>query len=252
MQPGEQDLFRAVELDPDLRQGWLNIGGLLLSRQDFKGALEAFEVARKLDPEELDNELNIGAVLLLEGRLPEASPHFDRYVERAEDGAEANYLVSTNYALAGYAALAIRHLQAAVALNERVRLRARTDPNFESIAEDPRYQEILSLDDFRPAPGSYSARQEFDTPYETTEGKLLGAVIDALNRMQVPFSRRIEVTPSWALIWGDLRIKVLQSGVRGVVEIGAPPGSFTPAEWKARTEAFFAHVKYELAPKIPE
>ena len=35
----EADLRRAVELDPDYSEAWVNLAGVLLSRWDFEGAV---------------------------------------------------------------------------------------------------------------------------------------------------------------------------------------------------------------------
>ena len=39
--PAEAAYRKALELDPDLLEAWVNLGGVLMARWDFKGSLEA-------------------------------------------------------------------------------------------------------------------------------------------------------------------------------------------------------------------
>ncbi|HVS14645.1 MAG TPA: tetratricopeptide repeat protein [Thermoanaerobaculia bacterium] len=250
---GAADLERALELDPTQRQGWLNRAGLAMSDQQYEQALTAFERARDLDPAAVDNDLNLGATLLLLGRVPEATGHFARYVEATGGATESLLLIAKNYALAGYQALALDHLRRAIAADERSRMAARTDPAFEDLATTREFQEILVTDVYTPPAGSFLASDVYEVPYETAQGKLLGAVVDALRGQRLPFDPRIEVTDTWSLIWADLRVKIspAEDPARGRVSLSAPPGRFTPAEWKRITDELFARIRYQLAPRIP-
>ena len=153
LEPGEKDLRRALELDPSQRQGWLNLAALELASVHYDAAYQAFLRAETLDPKAPDNDVNLGAALLYLGRLEEASARFERYLGAQPTSGEAYYLVATNYAAAGYAALALRHLTDAIHRDEKTRLRARTDPNFSQIATTPEYQRLLATDLFVAAPG---------------------------------------------------------------------------------------------------
>src|SRR6185369_14840733 len=113
-----------------------------------------------------DNDINIGAVLLLAGKLEPATQRFQTYLGKHAGVADAQYLVASNYALTGYAALAVEHLRQAVLLDERSRLRARTDNNFAGLAKDRRYIDLLSTDSYKPAAGSHVAAQAYDIPYD--------------------------------------------------------------------------------------
>ena len=247
MEGGEVDLRRALELDPKQRQGWLNLAALELTSAHHEAAYQAFLRAEALDPKASDNHLNLGAVLLYLGRLEEASTRFERYLGSQPGSGAAYYLVATNYALAGYAALALRHLTDAVRLDEKTRLNARTDPNFQQISTAPEYQRLLSTDLFVPPPGSLQASRAFAAPYSTADPRVVNAVLDALGTLRVPFDRRVEVTPEWALVWADVRIKVRREGIdRCVVEVSAPPASFTPQAFQARTEALYRQAEVAL------
>lgn len=251
LEGGRRDLDRALELDPDLRQGWLNRAGLDIAGKRYDSALASLARAEQLDPAAADNDLNIGAVLLLQGKLEPASTRFQSYLGKqegkADEGrADALYLVATNYALAGYASLAIEHLRRAVALEERSRLRARTDPNFASLGGNPRFRELLATDAWKPPAGALLATRTYQVPYGE-DGELLGAVLDALRETGERHDARVESAPAWALVWGNLRVKVSRTADgRGLVEVSASPGLASEAEWRQRTDRLFQQIAAEL------
>ncbi len=247
LERGRRDLVAALDAEPTLRQGWLNLGGLQMSQRDYPAALQSFSTAERLAPAAADNHLNLGAVLVLLGKLPEAAARFERYVAEAPARAPASYLVATNYALAGYTALAMSHLEQAVAGDERMRLQARTDQNFASLAGDERYQKLLVTDNYRIPSGHYHVRHDVALGYDPADGRLVGAVLDSLQQHRVNFDSRVEVAPRWALVWGDLRIKVAYRDERAsTLEISAPPERFTPREWQQRTEALVQTIGQTL------
>jgi tetratricopeptide (TPR) repeat protein len=245
--PGRRDLKRALEADPELRQAWLNSAALNLADQNYDGALEAFKRAEQLNPAAADNDVNIGAVLILRGDLDEANQRFQRYLSLNPGAAGAFYLVASNYAMAGFAGLAIEHLQRAVELDEKSRLGARTDPNFAALESQPRFQDLLLNDSYRPPAGTYTAAMTFGVPYSGADDRLLRAVVDALQIAGQPFDRRVEVTPGWALIWADFRIKITDGeNGKGEVQLSASPETFTPTQWRQRSEEFFRQVDIQL------
>lgn len=253
LERGRRDLDRALEIDPDLRQGWLNRAALDLSEGRLDAALDGFSRARDLDPTAPDGHLNVGAVELMRGELPGATASFGAYLEAEPNSTVAFYLVASNYAMAGYAGLAIEHLHRAIQLDEKARLRARTDPNFGDLTANPRMQQLLSTDDYRLPMGSYRAAREFELPYEGAASGLLPVVVDAVQIAGRAFDRRIEVTASWALLWTDLRIKVSAApGDRGRIEISAPGERFSTAAWEDRSAAFFRAVAVQLAARQPQ
>ncbi|HVS01513.1 MAG TPA: tetratricopeptide repeat protein [Thermoanaerobaculia bacterium] len=248
VEAGKRDLDRALALDPALRQGWLNRAAVALSEQRHEEALAALEKARDLDPAAIDNDLNIGAVELLLGRLESASESFSRYLARLPGAADALYLVASNYAMTGYAGLALQHLQQAVALDERMRLRARTDPNFASLAQSPRFQEVLLRDSWQVTAGAHTAGRTYDFPYAGGDGPLLQAALDALQLSGEPMEPRVEVTPDWALLWGRMRVRLSQNAQgQGVVELTAPPEAFTADQWQRRSKQLLDSIFIQLA-----
>ncbi len=246
---GRRDLEHALQVDPTLRQGWLNLAGLAVAEERYDDALAAFARAEKLAPEAPENDLNIGTVLLLSGQLEPASQRFSRYLATGGASAEGYYLVAKNYALAGYEALAVEHLRRAIERDERARLRAKGDPNFTALDDNPRYRELVSTDAYTPPPGAHTAARLYPSfPYQGGRGPLLRAVLDALQLGDRPFDPRVEVTPDWALVWSDARIK-LSDGPDGAgrVDLSAPAARFTPGEWERASDQLLHAVAGRLA-----
>ena len=244
MEPGRRDLDRALALDPELRQGWLNRAALAVAEERYDDAVAAFRRAEALDPAAPENDVNVGTALLLQGDLASASERFSAYLGGAGDTAEGYYLVASNYALAGYAALAVEHLRGAIERDERTRRRARTDPNFRALQINARFRRLMSQDHYQPPAGSHVADATFDAAYRGGQGPLLPAVLDALQLGDRPFDPNVEVTDTWALIWGDVRIKVFDTlGDQGRVQLSAPARAFTPAEWKRVVSGLLARIE---------
>ncbi|MDY7094365.1 MAG: hypothetical protein SX243_15450 [Acidobacteriota bacterium] len=249
---GRQQLEQSLAADPTLRQGWLNLGALHVADEAWDAALQAFEKAEKLDPQADDNHLNIGAVRLLRGELEPAAARFQRYLQSqealgTEAAAQGHYLVASNYAVAGYTRLTVEHLAQCFRLQERYRLRARTDATFDPLRAERLFQQLLERDLYAPPKGTLSARKTFDTAYDATDGRLLGAVIDALQEAGMTFESRVEVAPSWALVWGEWRIKVTNAAEgQGLVEITAAPAGWTEERWRQRTQSLFQRISDQL------
>jgi tetratricopeptide (TPR) repeat protein len=254
---GRADLDRSLQLDPSQRQAWLNLAGLEITEAHYDKALESLAKARALDPDNPDNDLNTGAVYLLQGRLPEATERFRGYLQAAPDQAAAHYLVATNYAGRGYARLAVETLRKAIGLDELYRVRARTDPNFEAVADAPELKALLEEPPARPPADHRVARQAFPTPYDGGHGQLLSAVLEALHQIGATFDPRVEVASQWALIHGPLRIQLYDrpgskgGGAEGVVQVSAAPETLAPDQWKQRTGQLFQAVELALLRRQP-
>lgn len=241
------DLDQALALDPTLRQGWLNRSALAIADKRYDDALAALAEAERLDPSAPDNALNQGAVLLLAGRLEPATAQFRRYLKRNPGASDAWYLVASNYAFSGYAALAVQHLDRAVALDERQRSRSRVDANFADLAGNPAFQRLLSTDGWQAPAGSTTAFRVYDIRWEGSATPLLVAVLNALQVSGTPMGSRVEVATDWALLWADVRIKLVKaSETQTRLELTGAPGKFSGPAWETRTQDLFSAVELEL------
>lgn len=256
MEAGRADLARALAADPTLRQAWLNRAGLDIAEERYDAALEALERARELDPAASDNDLNVGAVLLLQGRIEEATGHFESYLAAAGSSpgerGEAHYLVAKNYAGQGYARVAVTTLRRAVEEDEAYRLAARTDSSFQAIAAAPDFRRLLETDLHPPAPDDRVVRERYPAAYDGGEGPLLSAVLEALRLTGEPFDPRVEVTPEWALVHGELRVKVADAPAAeaetgpGLLQISARPAAVPAAEWQRRIDRVLQELDLAL------
>ncbi len=244
---GKEDLDKALALDPTLRQAWLNRAAVAVSEKRYDAALADFEKARALDPADADGILNIGAVQLLLGRLDAASKSFQDYLGQRPADAGAHYLVATNYALTGYAGLAVQSLQQAIALDERMRASARGDANFADLATNPRFQELLRADTYRVPADALRAERVYPAAYAAGRGPLLLATMDALQALGEGFDARVEVTPEWALLWGRMRIKLSDDAKgQGQVALTAPATAMSAGEWQQRSARLLDAVLVQL------
>ena len=242
-----KDLDAALAADPGLRQGWLNRSALAIAEKRYDDALAALLEAEKLDPSAPDNRLNIGAARLLAGDLEGASKDFASHLERNAGQGSAWYLVATNYAFSGYAALAVEHLGRAVGLDERQRARARVDPNFAPLAGNRGFQRLITTDAFVPAAGSLSATKSYRTRFAGADSPILTAVLNTIQISGLPLDPIVDVTDEWAILWSSFRVKIARAPDGATtVTLMAPPGSFAPAQWEGRAESFFADLERQL------
>lgn len=241
------DLRRAVEIDPALRQGWLNLAGVEIAGGRYTQALEALERAEALDPEAPDNDLNLGAALLLLDRSTDAGTRFDRYLAGQPGDGRAAYQVATNYALAGDVDEVVDLLGRAFAIDERLRIEVRRDRRFD-LYQHPAFVLLMSTDSYRPPTGAHQVAAAFSLLHDAQDQLLIGAVTDALRRLGEPYDPTIEVTEGWALVWSAMRIKITnQPSGSGVVRLSAPAERFTAEDWHRRTQALLRAINDEVA-----
>ncbi|MEM8964389.1 MAG: tetratricopeptide repeat protein [Acidobacteriota bacterium] len=246
VEDGQRDLRRALELDPALRQGWLNLAGIEIAFERWPAALEALREAERLDPGAPDNHLNLGTVLLMKGDIEAAAQRFDRYLASRPNDPDAFFQVAGNYALASDEPRAVAALQRAVAIDERMRMRIRADRRFGLFTSVP-FQTLMTTDRYQPPVGAHRTAVAFQTPYMGEDGELIEAVLKALRAVGETFDPRVEANPRWALIWADMRIKLFsQADGTGVVEMTAPVTTMNKTEWERRTQRLLRAIHNEL------
>lgn len=249
---GRRDLEACLQADPANRQAWLNLAALELADEDYSGAVTAFERAEALDPQAPDNALNIGAALLLGGDRERASRRFKDYLSRHPEDPNAFYLVAANYAMASRPQLSVPLLAKAIQLDERIRLRARTDANFAALSADPTFQELLGTDSFRPVAGTFTASRTYDLPYAGRDSRVLDATLTALQRSGHPLGSGVEITPRWALVWSDMRIKIAAAEAsRTTLTLYGEPTRFSESSWQDASDDLFRRIAFELSSRRP-
>lgn len=240
------DLEQAVKVDPSLRQAWLNLAAVEMSVERWDRAYVALERARDLDPSAADNDLNLGAVQLLRGKDAEAKAHFDQYLAANSEDAGAPYQVASNYAVAGNTSTAIEYLRQAVVRDERIRLTIRGDARFDYY-HLPEFNRLLDSDIYIPPSSAHRASADFPDPYDSQARLLVDAVLEALPATGIRHEPTVEVARSWALIWGDMRIKVTnQPGGGGQVSVSAPAERYDPATFHRLSQRLFRNIDDRL------
>ncbi len=250
---GRLALERSLEMEPDLRDGWITLGALDLAEGRLEEALASFRRAQELDPAADDNLVNLGATYILLGDLANASRHFNGYLtERRSDGM-AYYLVAKNYAVGEYWELTVQHLQAAIQLDETLRRAARQDPTFLGAATYPSFVALMATDGYRPVAGSHVRTEQFSGTYDGGHGVLLRGALNALQFSGRPFDPNVEVTDQWALIWAEARMKLANDTATnntggGRIDFSAPPTAFgSAADWNRWVDELSREIREQVA-----
>ena len=110
----ETYLRKALALRPGLVEGWNELGQCLGAQQKWQPALEAFEHASKLRPEEPVFWAFRAKVLVGLGRNPDAIDCYRKAVELNPNYAEAHAALGDQYSIAGKTAEAIAEYEAAI------------------------------------------------------------------------------------------------------------------------------------------
>ncbi|MBD2580536.1 tetratricopeptide repeat protein [Oscillatoria sp. FACHB-1406] len=134
----------ALKYKPDYREAWHNRGLALANLGRYEEAIASIDNALKYKPDD-DVAWNYrGLALANLGRYEEAIASFDNALKYQPDYHEALYNKACAYAQQGNLDRALENLQHAIALNpEKYREMAKTEPDFDSIREDERFQVLL-------------------------------------------------------------------------------------------------------------
>lgn len=248
LKTGGSDLEEAVKRDPSLRRGFLNLAALEIAEAKYSSAYEYFKKAQALDPSAPDSYLNLGACLMMMGKSAEAREHFDRYLS-LRSTAEDYYLVAANYALGRANDLVVKTLEQAIARDERMRLRARSDDRF-LMVDTLEYRVLLFTDNYKPPADHYQTAAAFKKTYSQKDDRLLRAGLEAISRAGLRYEQDLEATARWVIVWGDLRMKISnQENGTGVISLSAPKSRFTPDLWSQKTQEIFRQVLQILGEK---
>lgn len=248
LKTGGFDLEEAVRRDPTLRRGFMNLAALEIAEAKYASAYEYFKKAQALDPKAADSYLNLGACLMMMGRSDEAREHFDRYLSLQSSG-EDYYLVAANYALGRAYDLVVKTLEKAIAHDERLRLRARSDDRF-VLVDSLEYRVLLFTDNYQPPADHHQAAAAFTQTYSQQNDRLLRAALQALRTAGLRYEQDLEATARWVIVWGDLRMKISnQENGTGVISLSAPKSRFPPDLWSQKTQEIFRTVLQILGEK---
>ena len=110
----EEEFRRAVELRPGFPEALVNLGGLMLSRLDFHGCIEANRKARETMPDLLPAHYGEGLGCLYLGEAKEMVACFRRALEVDGRHAPSHYHLAVGLLALGELAESEAHLEAAL------------------------------------------------------------------------------------------------------------------------------------------
>jgi tetratricopeptide (TPR) repeat protein len=135
---------RASEIKPDSYEAFYNKGISLSWLGRYEEAIVAYERAIKIKPDSYEAFCYKGVSLSWLGRYEEAIVAFDWAIEIKRDKHEAFYSKSCVLALTGEIELAITALRTSISIEPENRELAKTDPDFDAIRDDVRFQQLIT------------------------------------------------------------------------------------------------------------
>jgi tetratricopeptide (TPR) repeat protein len=137
---------KVIEFKPDCHQAWNGRGLALIKLDRNEEAITFFNIAIEFNLEYCNAWCCRGLALLNLNRYEEAIASFDKAIKLQPDLNEAWYNRACTHSLQGNTKLAFTDLRAALELNpEKYQKLAATDPDFELLREDSRFEELLGL-----------------------------------------------------------------------------------------------------------
>lgn len=117
----EREYRRALAIDPDLVEAWVNLGGVRLLKWDFQGSLEANREALARRPDLVQAHFNAGQAALYLGDAEELVSRNRRVLELDPDHAAGHYFLAVGLLATGRVREARAVASRAVALGYRPR-----------------------------------------------------------------------------------------------------------------------------------
>jgi len=125
-------------------EDYFNRGVDLYQREEYELALEAFDKAIELKPDDADVWSNKGVTLGKLGRYDEALKAHDKAIELKPDLAEAWYNKACAYSRKGDKENALKNLSKAIDLDAKNKEDAKSDEDFKNLWDDEDFKRIVS------------------------------------------------------------------------------------------------------------
>ncbi len=136
---------QALKFKPDKDEAWNNRGLALVILGRYEEAVASYDQALKFKPDDDAAWYNRGNALVNLGRYKEAIASYEKALQFNPDNDSAWYNKACCYALQGNIDLAIENLEKAINLNpDKYPEMAKTDSDFDSIRQDPRFQTLIN------------------------------------------------------------------------------------------------------------
>jgi Flp pilus assembly protein TadD len=143
---------KALEINPNDAEAYNNLGVLLANDESrWSEAESAFNKALEINPNDAEAYYNLGVLLANdESRWSEAESAFNKALEINPNDAEAYFNLACLRSISKKEENkdeALEYLRKAVELDSKYKAKAKTDPDFDFIRDDPRFKEIVGDDD---------------------------------------------------------------------------------------------------------
>jgi tetratricopeptide (TPR) repeat protein len=138
---------KAIELNPKEPKAWNDRGIALSELEQYEEAIASHEKAIELSPNYPSAWNNKGFGLSKLGRYKEAILSYRKAIELEPGKALTWFNKASSHTHLGETNEAIEDLQKAIALDPSYREKAQTDPDFDTIRNDDRFQRLLASDD---------------------------------------------------------------------------------------------------------
>jgi tetratricopeptide (TPR) repeat protein len=111
-------------------------------RMYINACLQQISKGKKTFPTD-EERYDYAVSLLNEGHYEDAKTHFKRIIAENENADYAFYGLAVLASMTGDAQHCLEHLTEAIRLNAKNRIQARADSDFQDMADDPRFTELL-------------------------------------------------------------------------------------------------------------
>ncbi len=119
VQRAEKEYLRALELDPDMVEAWVNLGGVRLLQWNFPAAVEALEEATRRRPDLAVAHYNLGQAWLYLGDAEKVIACNRKVIELQPANGAAHYFLAVGLLATGEVEEARRELSRAMAHGHR-------------------------------------------------------------------------------------------------------------------------------------
>lgn len=134
---------QAIALEPDFYGGYHGRALALRNLQQLPAALAAFDDALQRDASDPNLWSDRGSLLYELQRYEDTIDCYTHAIALEPDNALFHYNLACCHALLGHAETALDYLKQAIALNNLYRAIAKTDPDFNTLHQNPTFQSLI-------------------------------------------------------------------------------------------------------------